>query len=245
MERDLLISVVIPVFNEADNIEPLADELDRAFVAIEGACEVIFVDDGSNDGGGAIAERLAAERAGYRAIRHDRNCGQSAALATGLRAARGALLATMDGDRQNDPRDLSLLLGALTGDVDCVTGVRKDRQDSTIKRASSRIANAVRNTIVGERVLDAGCTYRIMRRQCFAELPVFNGMHRFVPTMLRMQGYRVVEVAIGHRPRMAGVTKYGVNDRLWRGVRDCFAMRWYRRRVIPGRRTAVAPCRQD
>jgi len=237
----VLISVVTPAFDEESNVVPLADELEAALRSLGRSHEILFVDDGSTDGSRRVLAKLARERPACRVLYHRTNCGQSAALATGFRAALGEIIVTMDSDRQNDPADLPRLLDALVPGVDCVTGVRQKRNDDWIRRVSSRIANAVRNLLLGERVADAGCTYRAIRRPCLAEIPVFNGMHRFLPTVLRLQGFTVVEVSISHRPRVAGVAKYGIHDRLWRGLRDCLAMRWYRRRVIPGNRTTTEP----
>jgi len=147
----------------------------------------------------------------------------------------------MDGDRQNDPADIPRLLRALeeVDDVAFVCGVRHPRQDDRVKRVASRIANRFRDVVTGDRIRDAGCAYRAIRREALDELPVFNGMHRFLPTILRAQGYRVEEITVRHRLRTIGQTKYGVADRLWRGIRDCFAMRWYRKRAIRGDRTSV------
>jgi dolichol-phosphate mannosyltransferase len=145
----------------------------------------------------------------------------------------------MDADGQNDPESIPELLAALPG-FDCVAGVRRRREDNWVKRVSSKIANGFRNAITGDRISDSGCTFRALRREALAEVPVFNGMHRFLPSLLRFQGYRVTEIAVRHRPRTTGVSKYGVGNRLFRGIRDCFAMRWYRRRAVPGRRAAMA-----
>jgi dolichol-phosphate mannosyltransferase len=146
------------------------------------------------------------------------------------------VVVTLDADGQNDPADIPALLAALRPGVDCVTGVRTQRQDSFVKRVSSRVANAYRNWITGDRVTDAGCTFRAVRRAALREVPVFNGLHRFLPTILRRQGFTVAELPVNHRPRTRGVSKYGVGNRLWRGLRDCFAMRWYAARVIPADR---------
>ncbi len=230
------ISVVIPVFNERDNIAPLTAELCQALAGMP--AEILFVDDGSTDDSVEVLRRMIVLRPNVRAVVHKRNSGQSAALASGFRWARGEILVTLDGDLQNDPADLPQLVAALAEGVDCVCGVRARRRDSWIRRASSRLGNGFRNLLLGETVADSGCNFRVFRRECLQELFVFNGFHRFVPTLLRLQGYRVVEFQVGHRPRSAGVSKYGIHNRLWRGLRDCLAMRWYRRRVVPARRLA-------
>jgi dolichol-phosphate mannosyltransferase len=228
------VSVVVPVFNEVDNVESLWHEISAAMTKADRSFEVIFVDDASTDGS---ADRLMGPAAagGWRVLKHRLNCGQSAAIATGFRHARGALVATLDGDGQNDPGDLPRLLDALfaTG-ADCVTGIRAVRRDSLLRRISSRVANGFRNWMTGDCVTDSGCGIRVVRRACLAETPVFNGMHRFLPTLLRAQGFRVEELAVNHRPRVRGVSKYGVHDRLWRGLRDCLGVRWYLRRAVPG-----------
>ena len=171
-----------------------------------------------------------------RVVKHRVNSGESAAQATGFRAACGELIVTMDADQQNDPADIPALLEALTPETACVCGVRRSREDDFVKRASSRLANAFRNFVTGDRIRDAGCTFRVIRRRALAEVPVFNGMHRFLPSLLRAQGYRVAEIFVNHRPRTRGSSKYGIGNRLWRGIRDCFAMRWYRARAVPADR---------
>lgn len=230
------VSVVVPVFNEAENIESLCHEIVDALAKTERGFEVLFVDDASTD---ASAERLAGLHVGpcLRVLRHERNYGQSAAVATGFRHARGWLVATLDGDGQNDPSDLPRLLEHLlaTG-ADCVTGVRAVRADRWLKRAASRVGNRFRDWVTGDRVSDSGCGIRVVRREALAEVPIFNGMHRFLPTLLRAQGLRVEELVVNHRPRARGVSKYGLSDRLWRGLRDCFAVRWYLSRAIPAAR---------
>lgn len=233
------VSVIVPVFNEAENIESLWHEIVAALNRTKRRFEVLFVDDASTDGS---AERLAALPAGAcrRTVRHRHNYGQSAALATGFRQARGVLIATLDGDGQNDPGDLPVLLAHLSATgADGVTGVRARRRDSLVKRISSRIANRFRDWVTGDRVSDSGCGIRVVRRACLAEMPVFNGMHRFLPTLMRAQGFRVEELTVNHRPRLRGRSKYGVHDRLWRGLRDCFGIRWYLRRAVPAVRAEV------
>jgi glycosyltransferase involved in cell wall biosynthesis len=230
------ISVVVPVFDEEGNLAPLIAEIAAAMKSTGHGYEVIFVDDGSGDGSLAEIEELERSYAVVRVGRHTSRCGQSAGLATGFRMSSGRIIVTMDGDRQNDPADIPRLVEALEDDVACVCGVRGSRQDDLVKRVSSKVANLFRNLVTGDRIRDAGCCYRAIRRGAIAELPVFDGMHRFLPTILRAQGYRVEEITVGHRPRTVGQTKYGVGDRLWRGIRDCFAIRWYRARAIEGTR---------
>lgn len=228
------VSVVVPVFNEADNVEPLCHEIAAAMATMRRPFEMLFVDDASTDGSEAHLADLQVG-AVLRIVKHRRNCGQSAAIATGFRHARGALVATLDGDGQNDPNDLPRLIEHLlaTG-ADCITGTRTVRHDSWLKRISSRVGNCFRNWVTGDRISDSGCGVRVIRRACLAEVPVFNGMHRFLPTLLRGQGFRVEELPVNHRPRLHGTSKYGLHNRLWRGLRDCLGIRWYLARALPG-----------
>jgi len=201
---------------------------------INTSVEILCVDDASGDGTADVVRRLGASAPEVRQLRHALRSGQSAALATGLRAARGAILLTLDADGQNDPADFPALLAALDAGADAACGVRVDRQDGWVRRASSRFGNGFRDLVTGVPVRDAGCALRALRRECLAELPVFNGLHRFIPTLLRLQGFTVVEVPVHHRPRRAGVSKYGIGNRALRGLLDCFVMRWFARRGNEG-----------
>lgn len=231
------LSIVIPVFNEEDNLEPMVGEIFVAFSDRPETFEILFVDDASTDGSVAKLEALARASEAVRWERHRRNFGQSAAIGTGFRCARGTWIGTLDGDGQNDPADLPRMLDeAQRLGVDCVTGVRSKRQDSVIRRISSRVANRFRDWMTGDRVTDSACGVRVLRASCTAELPVFNGLHRFMPTLLRAKGYSVVEFTVNHRPRLRGVSKYGVHNRLWRGIRDCFGIRWFVVRSVPSER---------
>ncbi len=232
----LQLSVVLPVFNEAENLAPLLAEITGTLRPLNLRFEVLAVDDASTDASVTVLEGLRTLHPELRVLRHRRNCGQSAAYASGFARARGEVVVTLDADGQNDPHDIPALLAALRPGVDCVTGIRTRRRDTWVKRLSSRVANAYRNWITGDRVTDAGCTFRAVRRAALREVPVFNGMHRFLPTLLRWQGFTVVERPVNHRPRTRGVSKYGVGNRLWRGLRDCLAMRWYAARVLPADR---------
>lgn len=229
-------SVLVPVFDEQDNLSRLLDEIVAAMGSLGRRFEVIAIDDCSRDGSLEVLRASQGRHPELRVVRHRINCGQSAAFASGLLHARGEVIVTLDGDGQNDPADIPRLVGALSGDVAAVLGVRRRREDSPVRRWSSRMANGYRDLLTGVRVQDAGCFLRVMRRSVLRELPVFNGLHRFVGTLLRYQGYRVVELEVSHRPRLTGKSKYGIGNRLWRGIRDCFAMRWYRSRAIPGDR---------
>lgn len=233
------LSVVLPFANERDNLAPLLDELERELRVLGLSFEVICVDDGSNDGGWELLRSLQSTRPWLRAFQHRVNCGQSAGYCTGFKLAAGELVLTMDADRQHDPADIKLLLRELRGDVAAVCGIRQRRQDNWVRRASSRIANGFAARLIGAQVSDAGCTFRLVRRMALAELPAFNGLHRFLPILLRFQGFQVVEVPISHRNRTAGKSKYGIGNRLWRGILDCLAIRWYRRRCFPAERLAT------
>ena len=230
------LSVVIPVFNEEDNLHPLLEELGSVLRPLGRRYEILCVDDASTDRSVPVLNELKSVHPELRVLRHRVNSGESAAQVSGFAQARGDIIITMDADLQNDPHDIPVLLEALTADVAAVAGVRRQRLDDTTRRLSSSVANGFRNLITGDRIADAGCTFRALRRSALTELPVFNGLHRFIPTLLRLQGYRAVEVVVNHRPRVHGKSKYGVGNRLWRGLRDCFAMRWFAARVVRGDR---------
>lgn len=235
-DNSIDVSIVIPVYNEAENLELLMAEIKFVVDALGITYEVIFVDDKSTDDSLAVMRRLKASYAEIVIVRHKENCGESAAQASGFQCARGRVVITMDGDGQNDPADIPRFLSALTDDVDCVCGVRQKREDSWVRRISSRIANGFRNSLTGDKITDAGCTYRAIRRNVLSEIMVFNGMHRFLPTILRFQRRNVIEIKVNHRPRRGGVSKYGIGNRMWRGILDCLAMRWYKRRALPSAR---------
>ncbi len=228
------ISVVIPVYNEEENLPILAAEVQGALQAIGRPYEVIFVDDGSTDDSPEVLRRLAGEDPGVRVIRQRRNSGQSAALAAGFRFARGGIVVTLDADLQNDPADISRLLERLDA-YDVVCGVRANRQDTWVRKVSSRIANGVRNRVTRDSVTDVGCTLRACRTEYLLRIPMFSGMHRFLPTLLKMEGARVTEVPVHHRPRLHGQPKYNIRNRIWRALADLFAVRWMQKRWIDRR----------
>ena len=232
------LSVVIPAYNEEENVIALAKEGIGALSSLPGGFELILVDDASTDSTAQVIRQF--EHPQVRGVFHRVNCGQSAAVASGFQASHGEFVATLDGDGQNDPADLpAMLTQLLTDGVDCVTGVRRKRQDTFIRRFSSRIANGFRNWITGDQVSDSGCGIRVVRRTALREIPVFNGMHRFMPTLLRGQGFTVAETTVNHRERVRGTSKYGVHNRLWRGIRDCFGIRWYLKRAVRSDRISV------
>lgn len=225
------ISVIVPVKNEAENIAPLVEEVREALGADLSRWEVWFVDDGSTDG---TLERIRAVQAAcpsVHALVFDRNYGQTAAFDAGLRAAQGAVLVTMDGDLQNDPRDIPRL-AALLGDADMVCGQRRERHDSIVRRLSSRIANRVRDWVVHDGIKDTGCSLKVMKRECVDRLKLFEGMHRFLPALAQMEGFRVAQAPVNHRPRLHGEAKYRIANRLFKALADLYAVRWMQRRRL-------------
>lgn len=214
------ISVVVPLFNEEESIAILQTELGNALSGLD--YEIIFVDDGSVD---RTAERIETAP-NVRLIRFEKNSGQSAAIYTGLTAARGATMVVIDGDLQNDPADIPKLLAEITQGADLVCGYRLKRQDTLLKRVTSRIANAVRSRYTKDGVRDTGCTLKAMRRQCVSTLVPFKGMHRFIPALVKAAGYRLVEIPVNHRPRRFGQSKYGLGNRALRATIDMFGVRW-------------------
>jgi len=228
------ISVVIPVFNEAENLPVLAAEIQGAMRGTGRPYEVIYVDDGSTDASPEVLQRLAREDPTVRIVRQRRNAGQTAALDAGFRFARGGIVVTLDADLQNDPADIPRLL-ALMDSYDVVSGVRVNRQDTWVRKVSSRIANGVRNRYTHDSVTDVGCTLRACRAEYLRRVPMFTGMHRFLPTLLKMAGARTTEIPVHHRPRLHGQPKYTIGNRLWRALADLFAVRWMQKRWIDQR----------
>jgi len=235
-QSDPTLSVVIPVYNEEDNLEPLLDELFPILNDVGFGFEVICVDDASTDKSFSVLQELKKKYSELRVVAHTINCGESAGQATGFFHARGDWIVTMDADQQNDPADIPVLLEA-SKNADAVCGVRRQREDDWVKRISSKIANGFRDLVTGDTISDAGCTFRALRREALREVPVFNGMHRFLATLLRLQGFVVVEIPVNHRPRTRGQSKYGIGNRMFRGLVDCFAILWWRKRCFPTKRS--------
>jgi glycosyltransferase involved in cell wall biosynthesis len=219
------LSIVLPVFQEAENLPILWQELEETLETLGRSAEVIFVDDGSTDGSTDVIRGLAKQDPRVRLVRFEANAGLSAAFFAGFQAARGRIVVSLDSDLQSDPRDIATLLDAVHG-VDAAVGWRQVRHDSWLKRVSSRVANGIRDRVTGHRVRDSACSLRVMRRECVAAIPPFSGMHRFVPTLLRTAGYTVVEVPVHHRPRRFGRSKFGVRNRALRAFVDLLAVRW-------------------
>jgi dolichol-phosphate mannosyltransferase len=227
------LSVVLPIFNEEENLPILLDEI-RAALAPRGvAYEIVAVDDGSSDRSVEVLRSLRPDHPSLRVLRLARNSGQTAALDAGWRNARGRLVVSLDADLQNDPADIPRLVDTLeeTGS-DMVIGVRVNRKDTRWKIIQSRIGNSVRNWITGDYITDTGCSLKLLRRECIDRVKLANGMHRFLPTLLRIEGYKVVELPVNHRPRRHGVSKYGALNRGIRGLADCFAVRWMKKRAF-------------
>jgi dolichol-phosphate mannosyltransferase len=223
------ISVVVPVYNEAESIAPLCDELHGVLAGLDRAWEVILADDASTDATPDALARVCARFPEFRRLRLTPHAGQSAALFAGFRAARAPVLVTLDADGQNDPADIPRLLDALAR-CDMCCGIRTPRRDSFGKRLGSRLGNAVRNRILGEAVRDTGCTLKAFTAACVRDLQPWDGMHRFLPALARLNGAVIAEVPVNHRPRRAGTSKYTNLGRLRRVVADVLAVRWMQRR---------------
>ncbi|HEV8587075.1 MAG TPA: glycosyltransferase family 2 protein [Methylomirabilota bacterium] len=244
MSGPIELSVVIPMLNEADNVQLLWEELDAALARIALRTEIIFVDDGSTDATAGAVRAVMKSDPRVRLLRFEANAGLTAAFHAGYGAARGEIVVTIDADLQNDPRDIERLLAALK-DADAAVGYRRRRHDRWRKRIASRIANAVRNRLTGEDIRDSACSLRAMRRECLAAIPPYSGMHRFVPTLLRMAGFRVVEVPVSHRPRHLGRSKFGVWDRAVPAFVDLLVVRWMMRRTFRGQSRDVTQGEDD
>ena len=227
------LSVVIPVYNEEASLSPLWSELRGVLDRLRLSFEVVFVDDRSRDRSAEIIRSFREADQRVRLVRLKTNGGETAATDAGFRAARGRRIVVMDADLQNDPGDIPMLLAHLDR-WDAVTGWRVDRAagDNLVRRASSRIANRIRNWLSDEAIQDSGCTFRAFRRECLRELVLYRGFHRFIPTLLKMRGYRVIEVPVGHRPRRFGRSKYGVLDRAMVAFADLLVIRWMKARFL-------------
>lgn len=219
------VSVVVPVFDERENLQPLMAALIPVLEGLGRSFEVILVDDGSRDGSSELMDELARSDERVRALHFDRNQGQSAALDCGFQHASGSIIVTLDADLQVDPADIPRLV-ELLGDNGAVVGIRQRRRDTWWRRFSSRFANGVRNRLTREEVEDTGCPLKVLRAEAVGKIPRFNGMHRFLPTLVRLEGFAVVQVPVRHRPRRAGTSKYGTWDRAFRGLRDTLGVRW-------------------
>jgi glycosyltransferase involved in cell wall biosynthesis len=230
----ICLSVVVPAHDERENLGPLVEEVCAALSGLDRPWELLLVDDGSTDGTGDLMRELAAANPFLRYLRLDARHGQTAAWDAGFRHARGEIVATMDADLQNDPADIPRMLPHLEG-ADVVSGMRLERRDTLWRRIQSRLANRLRNRLTGDWVTDVGCSLRLVRREYLERVKLYDGLHRYLPTLLKWEGARVVEVEVSHRPRTAGRTKYGFWGRFRRGARDLFAVRWMRDRHLAWR----------
>ena len=234
MSEAIEVSFVIPCHNEAANLKPLVAAIRAAIEPLKLDYEIVITDDLSSDNSWNVLKELAANDPNIRAQRFEFNCGQSASLWAGMKAARGKFIVTLDADLQNDPKDVPKLLAGLKN-FDCVCGTRieaRSHGDSFVRIASSKIANWVRNKLSAENISDAGCCYRAFKRECIADLKFFKGMHRFLPTLFKIEGFTVTEIPVGHNPRAAGQSHYGVWNRLFASFYDLLAVRWMKTRMF-------------
>ena len=224
-------SVVIPVYNERDNLEILLNSLTEVMDSLQKEYEIICVNDGSRDGSDEVLKALKRKYEQLRVVEFERNCGLTAALDAGFSMAQGDIVITMDADMQNDPQDIPKILKQMV-DYDVVCGVRSGRHDPWLRIISSRIANYIRNKVTKENIIDVGCTLRAYKRKFLSGLKLFDGMHRFLPTLLKWEGAKVVEVEVEHHPRLYGKTKYGVWNRVFKAFIDLLAVVWMKRRRL-------------
>jgi len=223
------ISIIIPLYNEVDNIKPLGLSIINA---MEGKkYEVVFVNDGSTDGSTQKLREWCAQHTNFRAIHFRRNAGQTAAMDAGFRHALGKYVVSMDADMQNDPADIPKLLEKLNM-YDMVCGWRQKRNDPWIKRISSKVANYIRNKLSKEDIKDTGCSLKAYRRECLDHIKLYNGMHRFLPTLFKMEGFTVTEIVVNHYPRKFGKSKYGISNRAFRAFVDLLVVRWMKKRKL-------------
>ncbi|MBE9562044.1 MAG: glycosyltransferase family 2 protein [Proteobacteria bacterium] len=223
------LSVVVPIYNEADNLIPLINEIQAALDGVIDY-ELIYVDDGSTDNSWQVLKSINCNK--LRIIRHQRSYGQSVAILTGVKSADSDWIVTLDGDGQNDPADIPYLISIQIDvpETTMVIGWRRVRQDSWLKRKASRIANTVRRVLLQDYALDTGCGLKLFTRDAYLGLPQFNHIHRFLPALFLRDGYKVISYEVNHRPRNKGESKYGIFDRLWVGIIDTLGVMWLRRR---------------
>ena len=227
------LSVVFPVYNEEENVPILLEEIARALAGRPWTSEIVAVDDGSSDRSLEVLLQARVKYPTLRVLRLEKNSGQTAALDAGWRAARGKFVVSLDADLQNDPADIPRMMENLEKNgADMVIGVRVNRQDTWARKIQSRIGNGVRNWITGDHITDTGCSLKLVRREAIDRVRLFTGMHRFLPTLVRMEGYKVIEMPVNHRPRRFGVSKYGAMNRAFRGLLDCLAVRWMGSRAL-------------
>jgi dolichol-phosphate mannosyltransferase len=224
-------SVIIPLKNEESNIEELIQELEPVMSQMNSPWELICIDDGSTDQTRHVLQKLSKEKPYLKTILFKKNYGQSSAFDAGFRAAKGEYFITLDGDRQNDPADIPLLL-ELIPNCDLVCGIRKKRKDSLSKRLTSRIANRLRGWLCNDGVQDSGCSLKVYRRDCFKKIKMFNGMHRFLPALFMIEGFRIREIPVNHRERVKGKSNYNFLNRSFNTLADLWAVRWMKKRHL-------------
>jgi len=230
-KRKIDISVVVPVYNEEENLPVLIPQIAQVLESLGKSFEMIFVDDGSTDESRKILKEMVSSYPQIHILGFKKNCGETAAIAAGLKEAKGQIVITMDADLQNDPKDIPGILEYLK-EYDMVTGWREKRDDPWVKRISSKIANGIRNWLSQETVRDSGCTFRAYKQECLQNLKLYKGMHRFMPTLVKMEGFRVIEIPIAHHSRKFGVSKYTTWNRMWRAFVDLLAVKWMKSRHI-------------
>jgi dolichol-phosphate mannosyltransferase len=240
MHRNKDISVVSPAFNEGENLPHLVDQVEQAMSTVRQSWEFIIVDDGSTDNSLDVLRSLMPRKPFLRVVSLSRNSGQSAAVEAGIRNAHGQIIAMLDSDLQNDPKEIPRMVGLIVeGKCDFVNGWRHRRNDPWIRLVSTKVANGVRNWLTNESIHDSACGLKVFRRECFEHMRLFRGSHRFLPTLARMQGYSVVEIEVNHRARTAGKAKYGIWNRVFCGLRDTFGVRWMASRNVNYKFTEV------
>ena len=230
-KEEIDVSIVVPVYNEEENLPILIPQIVETIAPLGKSYEMIFIDDGSTDGSRMVIKEMISKFPELHLIGFKKNCGETAAGAAGLRGAKGKVVITLDADLQNNPGDIPKMLEYLK-EYDMVTGWRQKREDSWVKKITSRIANGIRNWLSGEKIRDSGCTFRAYKRECLQDIKLYKGMHRFMPTLVKMEGFRVIEIPIAHYPRKFGVSKYTTWNRMWRAFVDLLAVRWMKSRHI-------------
>jgi dolichol-phosphate mannosyltransferase len=227
------LSIVFPVFNEEENVPILLEEIAAAMRGQPWSYEIVAVDDGSSDRSLEILKQSRSKYPNLRVLAFEKNCGQTAALDAAWRAARGKYVVSLDADLQNDPADIPTMMRRLEeSKSDMIIGVRVNRKDTWARKVQSRIGNGVRNWITGDRITDTGCSLKLVKREAIDRVSLYTGMHRFLPTLVRMRGYKVIEMPVNHRARRFGVSKYGAMNRAMRGLVDCLAVRWMSKRML-------------
>lgn len=227
------LSIVVPIYNELENLPVLTSRIVASFDKLRlEDWEVILVDDGSTDGSEKWIRSFSQKHPRFHFIGFQSNCGQTAAIDAGFRAAKYPLIGTMDADLQNDPFDYEILLRKMKPDVGAVCGVRTIRHDTLSKRLASKFANWIRNRVTKDTITDTGCSLKVFQKEVLREIKLFDGMHRFLPTLIKMEGYKVIEVPVGHHPRFAGKSKYSNLARGWQALFDLMAVRWMQKRKL-------------